>query len=46
MVLSHPLINVGHSISEIGLLKEPMNNTFSACPQVSDTVLSQYCSER
>ena len=23
-----------------------MNNTFSACPQVSDTVLSQYCSEK
>ena len=40
MVLPHPLVNVGHSINtQIRFICLPMNNTFSACPQVSaDTI--------
>ena len=39
MVLPHPLVNVGHSMKIVimRVMCILMNNTFSACPQVSDT---------
>ena len=40
MVTPHSLINVGHNIHKVMCIL--MNNTFSACSQVSDTVFSQY----
>ena len=42
------LSSMGHSINNLNIMimRIPMNNTFSTCPQVSDTVLSYYCSER
>ena len=42
MVLPYPLTNIGHSTKDRGVVCIPMKNTFSAYPQVSDTVLSQY----
>ena len=43
-MLSHHHHNMEHSIKNQSMLVVyvPMNNTFSLCPQVSDTVLSQY----
>ena len=41
--LSHHHYNMEHSIYQASMVMcVPMNNTFSLCPQVSDTVLSQY----
>ena len=43
VMLPHHHHNVEHSINQMDMVVcVPMNNTFSLCPQVSDTVLSQY----
>ena len=45
VMLPHHHHNMEHSINSINsmvVVCVPMNNTFSLCPQVSDTVLSQY----
>ena len=44
VLLPHHHHNMEHSINSIMVVMVcvPMNNTFSLCPQVSDTVLSQY----
>ena len=42
VMLSHHHHNMEHSINHFMVVYVPMNNTFSLCPQVSDTVLSQY----
>ena len=43
VILPHHHHNMEHSIYQaILVVCVPMNNTFSLCPQVSDTVLSQY----
>ena len=41
--LPHHHHSVEHSINQLDIVVcIPMNNTYSLCPQVSDTVLSQY----
>ena len=42
VMLPHHHDNMEHSIYQLVVMCVPMNNTFSLCPQVSDTVLSQY----
>ena len=43
VMLSHHHHNMEHSINQcMVVMYVPMNNTFSLCPQVSDTVLFQY----